>query len=68
MSDPSKRKSNIFKKSLLIFKGQKNSNRACWVDRVQIKFPARISLAIKQWLSSKLARVQSRESTLLSSC
>ena len=28
MSDPSKRKSNFFQESLLIVKGQKNSNKA----------------------------------------
>ena len=28
MSDPSKRKSNIFQELLLIIKGQKNSNKA----------------------------------------
>ena len=38
MSDPSKRKSNIFQESLLIVKGQKVA------DRGQDKFPGCISL------------------------
>ena len=45
MSDPSKRKSNIFQESLLIVKGQKKSNKAQTVaDRGQDKFPGCISL------------------------
>ena len=73
MSDPSKRKSNIFLESPLIVKGQKNSNNAQTVaplselrpTEVRMNFPGVFPgflLAMRQWLSSELAHVQSRAS------
>ena len=69
MSDPSKKKSNIFQESSLIVKRQKDneqqSTNSCWSERLKVdlgqdKFPGCISLVSIVYETMTVSVIQAR--------